>query len=99
MQFSFADADADRWLYRRDRCVTRPIAALGRRTDDGLPYLAPEVQLLSSSAVRREKSEVGFVLVCPLLAEASTRWLARAPALASPGHPWLARLHVAADGT
>ncbi len=99
VQFYFADADADHWLYRRDRRVTRPIAALGRRTDDGLPYLAPEVQLLYSSAGRREKNEADFVLVRPLLAEASARWLARALALAHPGHRWSARLHMAADAT
>ena len=99
VQFYFADADADHWLYRRDRRVTRPIAALGLRTDDGPPYLAPEIQLLYSLAGRREKNEADFALVRPLLAEGSARWLARALALAHPGHRWSARLHMAADAT
>jgi hypothetical protein len=99
VQFYFADAEADHWLYRRDRRVTRPIPVLGRRTGEGVPYLAPEVQLLYSSAGRREKNEADFALVRPLLAEAQARWLAGALALAHPGHRWSARLRVGRDAT
>lgn len=53
-QLMLADLDAPgtRWLFRRDHRITGPMAGLGRRSADGIPYLAPEVQLLIQSKAR-----------------------------------------------
>ena len=46
------DTRNDSWVFRRDPRITGPIAALGRTTDSGIPYLSPEIQFLYKA--RRE---------------------------------------------
>jgi hypothetical protein len=93
LQLMLADADGEAWVFRRDRRVRRPIAELTRRTADGRPYLALEVQLLyKATASARPKDEHDFALACPLLDGAGRAWLAAALALHAPNHPWRARL-------
>ena len=90
IQIMLAEGDGDRWVYRRDPRVSRPLAALGRRTPEGIPYLAPEVQLLYKARAPRPKDQADFERA--RLGEDGRRWLGGALALAHPGHPWLARL-------
>jgi hypothetical protein len=40
------DSEDDRWVFRRDRRIQRPLALTLRRDRAGIPFLAPEVQLL-----------------------------------------------------
>jgi aminoglycoside-2''-adenylyltransferase len=40
------DSQGDEWLFRRDHEVRRPLAELGGRTQESVPFLAPEVILL-----------------------------------------------------
>lgn len=88
----FAEAEDDLWVYRRHRGVTRPLDRIGRRTADGIPFLAPEIQLLYKSHARRAKDHADFDHVLPRLAPDARRWLAGALAEAHPGQPWLDRL-------
>jgi hypothetical protein len=80
------------WVYRRDPRVRRPLETLTWRHPDGLPYLAPEVQLLYKSKGRRPKDEVDFTAAAPLLSADQREWLTAALALTDPGNPWLAAL-------
>jgi hypothetical protein len=57
-----------------------------------MPVLAPEIQLLYKSQAAREKDEVDFTRVLPLLTEDERAWLRRALETVAPGHPWAARL-------
>jgi aminoglycoside-2''-adenylyltransferase len=82
----------DRWVYRRDSRATMPLREIGLKTVDGIPYLAPEVQLLFKSKSPRSKDEADFELTVAELPARRRQWLASALGTISPEHPWLARL-------
>lgn len=93
MQFMVVDADGDRWVFRRDHRVQGPLATFGLERN-GLPILAPEIQLLYKSSVksangRRPKDETDYQRTLPYLDTARRRWLHDAIARTQPDHPWL----------
>lgn len=92
IQLMVVDAIEDQWLFRRDSRIRRPLATVGRRTPDGIPYLAPELQLLYKAKTPRPKDEEDFARVLPALDGQSRHWLAQSLALVHPGHAWLADL-------
>jgi hypothetical protein len=59
-----------------------------RRTDAGLPYLAPEIQLLYKSRNPRPRDESDFRLIAPRLDGDARAWLNDALARTDPGHAW-----------
>jgi hypothetical protein len=70
-----------------------PIASLGSITADGIPYLAPEIQLFYKAKAPRSKDETDFTATLPILTEPQQQWLSYALSLVyGPGHPWHARL-------
>jgi hypothetical protein len=85
-------AEGGRWIFRRDPRITRPIERFGRRTADGVPYVAPGIQLLFKARGSLPKDQADFAAALPLLDAEARSWLAEALALHLPGHPWLARL-------
>jgi hypothetical protein len=70
------------------------VSRLGRQTADGIPYLAPEIQLLFKAKGRRPKDEQDFAIALPLLDEGSRVWLKDALILTFTDHPWIAQLRV-----
>jgi hypothetical protein len=86
------EADGDAWVYRREPRIRRPMSTVVRRSPDGLPYLAPEIQLLYKSKARRERDDADFAQICPLLDEGARTWLRDALELTAPGHDWIAAL-------
>jgi hypothetical protein len=92
VQFMLADSEADHWVFRRNPRVTLPLDQFGWRTADGLPYIAPQVQLLFKAKGRRAKDDDDFARALPLLDAPSRRWLADAIAQTHPGHEWLTQL-------
>ncbi|HEX5505446.1 MAG TPA: hypothetical protein VFW96_22705, partial [Thermomicrobiales bacterium] len=93
LQLMLDDTDGDRWIFRRDRRVSRPLATLTRRSPAGWPYVAPEIQLLyKARATPRPQDEHDFAVARPLLGAEARAWLAAALATCNPGHPWLRRL-------
>jgi hypothetical protein len=92
-QIMIDDTEGDEWVYRRHPRVRRPVATLrGRASSPDMPVLSPEIQLLYKSKGRREKDEIDFARVLPLLTEEERTWLRRALDTVAPGHPWEARL-------
>ncbi|HET9732279.1 MAG TPA: hypothetical protein VFP54_06340 [Acidimicrobiales bacterium] len=91
------DGDNQTWIYRRDPRIRRPWSEVVLTSADGVPYLAPEVQLLFKSKGLRDKDDVDARTVTPLLTDEQRAWLAAAlPA----GHPWLQLLdHSSIPGT
>ena len=86
------EADGDAWVYRRERRIRRPLSMLIRHNSDGIPYLAPEIQLLYKSKTPRECDEQDLLRIRPLLAEDARRWLQNALELVNPDHPWISTL-------
>jgi len=88
VQLMLADSEGEDWLFRRDSRIRRPLATIGCWSDDGLPYLAPEIQLLYKAKAPRDKDEMDFVRVAPHLAPERRQWLRASLAAVQPGHPW-----------
>lgn len=63
---------------------------LGRRTAEGWPYLAPEVQLFykAKPADQDPKDEIDFAASAPLLGRRAAEWLDNALSLTIPEHHW-----------
>ncbi len=81
------------WIFRREAAIRRPLDAVVRKTEDGVPYLAPEVQLLFKAKALRPRDQQDFESALPQLPAGERAWLADALKRAHPGHPWL--LHLA----
>lgn len=70
------EGDSGEWIYKRDWSVRRGWDDTVLRTSDGVPYLAPEVQLLFKSRSARPKDEVDAGAVVPALVADRRSWLA-----------------------
>ncbi|WP_406454688.1 amino acid transporter [Streptomyces sp. NBC_00876] len=93
VQFMLDDVDGDDWVFRRDPRIRLPLDRLGGEVGDGVPRVAPEVQLLYKSRSRRPKDEQDFEAVLPVLGDGRRSWLTETITLAEgAGHPWAARL-------
>ncbi|WP_214412272.1 nucleotidyltransferase domain-containing protein [Sphaerisporangium fuscum] len=92
VQIMLDESDGEEWVSRRDARVRRPIDRLGLVTADGVPYLAPEVQLFYKAKRPRGKDEQDFTETLPLLDGGRRRWLAHAVRLVYGEHAWLDRL-------
>ncbi|MGE0660764.1 MAG: hypothetical protein AB7O63_14805 [Reyranellaceae bacterium] len=92
------EADDDRWRTRRDARITRPLAEIGRSRDDGVPFLAPEIQLYYKANRPRPKDQFDFDAVLPVLDAGQRAWLARAIATSlGRRHRWLEKLQPAPE--
>jgi hypothetical protein len=89
IQFLLAEHSGDTWFYRRDPSIAMPLGDIEARSEQGVPYLRPEIVLLYKSRHRRERDEADLEATLPTLDPAARarlrEWL---PA----GHPWLGRL-------
>jgi hypothetical protein len=91
LQLMIADTRADAWLFRRTPTIVRPVDTIGCDAE-GIPYLAPEIQLLYKAKGLRPKDEADFTQILPPLDQERRQWLRTALAEAHPAHPWLERL-------
>ena len=67
MDITIGAGDDSRWIYRRNPALTIEWDRAVLRSADGLPYLAPELQLLFKSTNARPKDDVDAEVVIPLL--------------------------------
>jgi hypothetical protein len=86
------ESDGERWVFRRQPKIRRPLALAVRRNFDGIPYLAPEIQLLYKAHPVRARDQADFDRVAPRLDPDGRAWLRDALAKADPDHPWLSAL-------
>ncbi len=63
-QVMLDEADGEKWVYRRDPRIRRPLSTL-TITDNGIARIAPEVQLLFKAKSPRPKDELDFTERCP----------------------------------
>lgn len=92
LQLMVIDTSGDQWIFRRTAQISGSLSTLGRITRDGIPYLAPEIQLLYKAKSLRPKDEADFARTLSALDEKSRQWLAQSLALVHPGHVWLTKL-------
>jgi hypothetical protein len=93
IQIMLDESSGNDWVSRRDQRIRRPITSLGSVTADGIPYLAPEIQLFYKAKAPRPKDETDFTAALPMLTEPQRQWLSDALSLVyGAGHPWRARL-------
>ncbi len=86
------DASTGEWIFRRDTRIRGPLDTMTLMRD-GMPILAPEIQLLyKSKRPNRPKDEADFVTIAPHLSPTQRDWLANAITLLYPDHPWLRTL-------
>ena len=83
------EARDERWLYRDDERVSLPLSQLGRMTDEGLPFLSPEIALFYMLVRPTPKAKADFLAASPRLSAASRTWLRQSLEIAWPGHPVL----------
>jgi hypothetical protein len=84
--------DGDTWICRRDETIRLPYSQIIHRTQDGIPYLAPELVLLFKAKHARQKDQADFDATIPHMTAAQREALAELLARTHPGHDWLARL-------
>ena len=84
--------DTEFWVFRRQPQIRRPLKEVIRRTPQGLPYLAPEVQLLYKAHAPRPRDQDDFANVVPRLDAPARKWLQESLQMTQPAHDWLAAL-------
>jgi hypothetical protein len=85
LDITIGEGSAENWIYRRDRSVQVPWDVAVLRTADGVPYLAPELQLLFKSKRLRPKDDVDAAEVIPSLDARQRGFVA---SVLAPGHAW-----------
>ena len=85
----FEERHDNEWQYRRDRQITMPLAEVGHMTDDGIPYLRPEITLLYRAGDPTPEAQADLEAVLPKLGIGPRCWLAGALDVAHPGHTWM----------
>jgi hypothetical protein len=80
-----SEGSDEAWIYRRDPSVQRSWDLAVLHSANGVPYLAPELQLLYKSKGRRPKDEADAIEVIPRLEDEQRAFLVRS---LEPAHPW-----------
>jgi hypothetical protein len=88
IQLMLDESDGADWVSRRNPRVRRPIAAIGRTSADGTPYLAPEIQLFYKAKGVRPKDQTDFTATLPHLSAGQRHWLREAITDTYGVHPW-----------
>jgi hypothetical protein len=75
------------WCYRREPSIRRPLSMVVRRNPSGIPYLAPDIQLLYKAPSLRAQDHADFKRVAPRLDASARAWLTDSLARTAAGHP------------
>ena len=81
--------DGDTWICRRDETIRLPYNDIILRTEDGIPYLAPELVLLFKAKAVRPKDQADFDATVPRMRLHQREMLAELLEHVHPGHAWL----------
>lgn len=83
------EARDDHWFCSYNERVSLPLSRFGRTTDEGVPYVAPEIALFYMLLSPTPKAKADFLATRPHLTPASRDWLHRAVELIDRMHPIL----------
>jgi hypothetical protein len=92
LELMLDDAVGDAWVYRRNAEVRRGLQSVVYHNIKGIPYLAPEIQLLYKAKHARSRDERDFETVLPHLSAEARAWLRQSLARTLPSHPWTCAL-------
>ncbi|MFJ2899388.1 nucleotidyltransferase domain-containing protein [Streptomyces sp. NPDC087218] len=84
--------DGDTWICRRDEGIRLPYRDIVHHTEEGIPYLAPELVLLFKAKHARRKDRTDFEATVTHMTSAQRETLAELLTRVHPGHPWIADL-------
>lgn len=84
--------EGDTWCCRRRLSIRRAYDDVVLVTDDGIPYMAPEIVLLFKAKPNRPKDRADLAAVRPHLSETQVAWLHASLAIVHPHHAWLTEL-------
>ena len=89
LQVMFDEGSPAEWICRRHPDLALPMTEAVHRSPEGIPYLAPQVQLLMKAKDTRPKDDADFAVVFPLLRPERAAWLTDALHRHYRGHHWL----------
>lgn len=96
IDFLLVDVESEVWRYRREPSIVRDMSRVGLRSDESLPFLAPELVLLfkskTTSGKERSKDQANFEKAYSKLEPERRAWLRWALIVTDPSHPWIAYL-------
>ncbi|KHE71902.1 nucleotidyltransferase domain-containing protein [Halobacillus sp. BBL2006] len=92
IEFLLNENKHERWTFRRDSTISYPFSSMNLQSEQGIPYLNPEIVLLYKAKHSREKDQADFHYVFPYLNEHQKEWLKQALMHHQPKHPWLEKL-------
>ncbi|MGE7948790.1 nucleotidyltransferase domain-containing protein [Lysinibacillus sp. NPDC093688] len=90
-QIMIVETEQQSWIYRREKSIRRRLEDIFLRTNDGIPYLRPEIQLLykGGSSNVREKDFKDLQIMLPYLLPEQRDWLKITLKIQFPtGHSW-----------
>ncbi|ERI10784.1 nucleotidyltransferase domain-containing protein [Aneurinibacillus aneurinilyticus] len=91
-QIMLVETEQQSWIYRREKSIRRRLEDIFLRTDEEIPYLRPEIQLLykGGSSNIREKDFKDLQIMLPYLLSEQRDWLRMTLKRQFPtGHSWL----------
>jgi hypothetical protein len=91
-QFFLNEVTDGEWRFRRDPSIRRPAGSITLSGLDGIPILAPEIQLLYKARWHRPTDEHDFQAALPLLNPQRRAWLRSSLQAHQPNDLWLNRL-------
>lgn len=89
-EFLMQEIEDRTWTFRYADVVQHEVDAIGTITGDQIPYLRPEIVLLTKALRRREVDEQDFSRVLPKLNRAQREQLLNDIRKIQPDHAWLA---------
>jgi hypothetical protein len=92
LEILIEERNGARWTYRRNADIGALAKDIGRLSDDGIPYIRPDIQLLYKSKGGRAADEADLLTVLPRLDPAQRATLSAWLWTVDPGHRWLERL-------
>lgn len=92
LQVMLEEGNTERWVCRRHRELTVPMSEVVQQSPEGMPYMAPQLQLFMKAKGTRPKDNADFEVVWPLLSPTPRTWLVQVMQRFYPGHPWLVEM-------
>ena len=90
IQLMLMEVEGEEWVFRRAPGIGGPISRMGKVSDEGIPYLCPEIQLLyKADRLNIERNVADFQTAAPELDTAAKDWLVEALKLKYTTHNWI----------